>query len=469
MLSRDLPGRVLLIEDASGSGKTTVLRRLAYQLSKRGVVTLNCSSLSRLEPSATVAAFDLIDVPVVVIVDNFADQAQAVNNIVELTRKRNLVFVGAERSYRHNHIQRSFGSSAVKSIDGLELTTTEAGQLVDAYDKRGALVNSLARSDRKGFLSRISKEPIAMACCHILNDMRPIDSIVDSVMADVSEIERNRFYVAALARVCFPGGLKYEVLSAASSRANWDAQFDPRHPAPLSFFEGGRDYVVPLNVTLAERALERAPREVLLRIFGRLATAIAPRVNRESIKRRVPEAKIAGRLFDYDDIIKKYLGDKSEQFYESARQAWRWNSRYWEQLSLFYLSRYRATKSEEQLDAAVQHARHAVSIERHAFSLTTLAKVLLTQANDRPLPDEGAYSEAVTFLVEAIGIERNRGRASVHAYVTLFRGSVAFIQNGGEMSEDNYRQVSRLLVDAREFFSGDRELRTLREELEAAI
>lgn len=470
MLKGSVPERVLLIEDLSGVGKTTVLRRLAYHFSQQGTVTLNCSALSRIEPATTVHAINSIPHPLLIIVDNFADQAQPINNVLELSKRRDIVFVGAERSYRHNHIQRSFGGSPFTTISGLSLNRTEAGQLVELYERRGLVGNPEALSNKSRFISAIEHEPVAVACCHILKDMRPIDRIVDSTFAEVGEIERNRYLIAALAQVCFPGGVRYEVFAAASSTANWDRQFEPSHPTPLAYFDPARSFVVPLNRTMAERTLERAPKEAVAIIFRRLATAIAPRVNRETIKRRSPEAKLAARLFDYEDVIKKYLGTtQSGDFYDAVRPAWRWNSRYWEQLALYNLSIYRASNEAEFIDNAVQHARHALSIERHAHSLTTLARMLQAQMLDKRYSREKAFAESVDYLREAIGIERHRGRASVHAYVNLFRGTLSFIEHGGELKDDQYEGIIRLLKDAKEYFPGDKELRELRLQVEDTI
>ncbi|MFN3815619.1 SIR2 family protein [Brevundimonas sp.] len=470
MLKGTVAERVLVIEDVSGVGKTTVLRRLAYRFSQQGVVTLNCSALSRIEPATTVRAINSIPHPLLIIVDNFADQAQSINNVFELSKRRDIVFVGAERSYRHNHIQRSFGGSPYTTISGLGLSRAEAGQLVDLYERRGLVGNSEALSNKARFVSIIESEPVAVACCHILKDMRPIDRIVDSTFAEVGDIERNRYLVAALAQVCFPGGARYEVLAAASNTANWDRQFEPSHPIPLAYFDPARSFVVPLNRTMAERTLERAPKEAVSTVFRRLATAIAPRVNRETIKRRSPEAKLAARLFDYEDIIKKYLGAaEAGAFYDAVRPAWRWNSRYWEQLALYNLSRYRGNNESEFMDNAVQHARHALSIERHAHSLTTLAKMLFAQMVDRRYSREKAFGEAVNYLQEAISVERHRGRASVHAYVNLFRGAISFVESGGELGDDQFETISRLLKDAKEYFPGDRELRDLRQQVEGVI
>ncbi len=469
MIERTLPERVLIIEDDSGVGKSTVLRRSAFELSRNGTTTLMCSALSRIDPATTVEALKHIDGPLVIVVDNLADQAQSINNIIELSERSDIVFLCAERSYRHHHIQRAFGGSTFKTVFGLKLSHPEAAQLLANYEKRGWVGNRTALSNRPDFIRRLSKEPVAVACCHILRDMRPLDRIVESAFAEGQATERARYLLAALARVCFPGGIRYDVLTAASTFAGMNAQFIPSHPLPLTFYDRQHEFVAPLNVTMAERTLERAPREELAKAFRRLAIAIAPRVNRDTIKRRSPEARLAGRLFDFEDVIKRYLGNDAESFYEDVKGSWRWNSRYWEQVALFNLSRYRATSEPLFLDQAIQHSRHAVAVEKHAFTLTTLARMLMAQMHDPRYSKDDAFREAFDLLQEAISQEKRRGRASVHAYVNLFRGSTEYIELGGEIGDDQYQDLVARIKDAKEYFARDRELRDIRKQLETLI
>ena len=47
--------------------------------------------------------------------------------------------------------------------------------------------------------------------------------------------------------------------------------------------------------------------------------------------RRSPEARLAGRLFDADKVVKPLLDSDAEEFYVTVQKLWEWNSRYWEQ------------------------------------------------------------------------------------------------------------------------------------------
>ena len=74
--------KILLIEDQTGVGKTTVLRRCIFELSSRGITSVICASTSRLEPLSTAHILDGIGGPLAVGVDNFADHAIAIRETI---------------------------------------------------------------------------------------------------------------------------------------------------------------------------------------------------------------------------------------------------------------------------------------------------------------------------------------------------------------------------------------------------
>lgn len=88
MLSRSLPERAVLVLESPGMGKSTVLRRVAYDMAAAKVVVLIANSISRLEPTLIAEALDLIDVPLVIVVDNIADQAPQLKAIIDLAEKK---------------------------------------------------------------------------------------------------------------------------------------------------------------------------------------------------------------------------------------------------------------------------------------------------------------------------------------------------------------------------------------------
>lgn len=443
MLLRDdeLPAMLLIIAQQAGSGKTTTLRRVAFELAGRGILTLMCSALSRIG-RATSSLLDLIDDPVVIVVDNFADQATAISNILDQIERKDLVIIGAERLYRNSYLKSVLSDHFFETTDDPKLSANEVDNLIDKYFQIGGIGDHRILKNRREYFNKLSGDPIAIACCRILKNFQPLERIVEDLVGDADERDLDRFLCVAIARHCFMGGVRHSLLATTLNSSGLAAQFEPESILPLAYYGQGATYVVPENTTLSERVLSHVAAEDkprLFRIFVALANGIAPFVNRRSIIRRAPEARLAGRLFDYDDVVQRLLGELSEQFYHDIKPTWQWNSRYWEQVALLYHSKYLADPESPEslscLETAVQRARQAVAIEFHPFGLTTLGRVLMTQMLVPGMPADTIYSEAFERLIAAIDQELLRDRTAIHPFVALFWGTEKFVENGGILSD----------------------------------
>lgn len=463
--------RLLIIFDRPGTGKTTILSRIGYELARSGRAVLNCSSLGRLEPRATVDSLNsLRKSPVVVIVDDFAAQATSLASILQNNGlRRDLTLVGAERSYRENYIREALGGvNYIKFTTG-QINSIDIQALVKRYFRFGVLGTSEALSSKSDLSRQLLDDPVAVACCRILNDFRPLERIVRGVYDDSDSDDQIRFIVAALAQFCFPAGVRYEVLASVVRAPGFAQQLRPQHPLPLSFTTDDLvSFIAPENATLAEQILVHCSRHqssTMLEAFVGLANGIAPRVNRNTIRRRAPEARLASRLFDLDGPVRRFLGmEKAPSFYRRTRDAWQWNSRYWGQCALLELQRFHHDPSSSDgisaLDLAVQHARHAVAIERHHFPLTTLGQVLFTQMTvEVPARMHSCFSEAFTALSNAIETERERARMAVQPYIVMFRGTTEFVDLGGQLSTSQATRLQSIVDDARYRFARDPNLR----------
>ena len=462
--------RLLLVFDGTGTGKTTILSRCAFELSKRSITTLRCTATSRLEPKNTAAVLDSIPDPLVLIVDDFADQANQVANLLDETDKSNMVILGAERGYRKRYVTQALaGASFVDSSVG-HLGTPSVGDLIDNYTNLGLVGSGRAFSDRTRFSRELAKDPIAIACCRILNDFRPLRRIVSDVLDDADDLDVDRYAMAALAEHCCRAGVRYSTLAGAMNADGMKEQLSWDHPLPLACAASGVfAFIVPQNSTFGTQVLRSyadANPSRMLEVFVRLANAIAPRVNRHAIRRRVPEARLAGRLFDFDDVVQNFLDRLSLEFYVRTQSAWQWNSRYWEQLALLHLSTFYsnpgASEGTHALDTAVQHARHAVSVETHPFPLTTLARTLLAQMSiEGSSAARACFDEAFDRLDTAIRLERDWGRVAVQPFVVLFRGANQFSEAGSELTGTQARRITELLDEADQRFRRDTEVQAV--------
>lgn len=468
---------VIYLKDEPGSGKTTLLRRLSFDCARSGVPVLICSALGRIEPTFTASMFDLIDGPLVVAVDNFADQAYAVAETIRSMEKTDVVFLAFERAYRDRYVLQAMSGLDVRRRNGLPLSRREIGALLQNYADAGFLgAGSIARSHDQ-VAHRLLGDPIAVACCRLMNDFRPLDGIIRSIIDLGTGPEVQRYLIAALAQHCMNGGVRESVLIAAAGAIGLTDQMRPGHHLPLTWSDGnGSRFIVPMNSTIGSRALAVTAQEqpdLMVSVFVSLARRIAPRVNRQAIKRRAPEARLAGRLFDYDEVVVKFLASRSREFFRNVQEEWKWNSRYWEQVALLHLGAFQETRlfepDWESLDLAVRHARHAVVIERHPLTLTTLGKVLTAQLVAPEISAPAAFTEAFDKFDEAIHLEQSWRRSNVQPYVSLFRGVREYVQLGYRLDHGQVQRLNSHIEYAIGAFQHDRDVQLAVDQTVASI
>ncbi len=466
---------LVYIKDEPGSGKTTLLRRIAFDFSRSGIPVLMCSALGRVEPKFTASMIDLIDGPLVVMVDNFADQAFAISDVIRALEKTDVVFVATERSYRDRYVLQAINGISAIRRNGTPLVARETTALLQNYSDAGFLGDRTSARSPARFASSLAGEPISVACCRIMNDFRPLDGIIQSLLNQGNGTEVLRYTIAALAQHCINGGLRESLLVASTGATGLTNQLRPTHHLPLTVSEevNGSRFIAPLNGTIGQRTLTIIAVErpnLMLDAFTALAKSIAPRVNRQAIRRRSPEARLAGRLFDFDEVTEKFLGDQSVTFFSTVQEQWKWNSRYWEQVALLHLGRFHKNASGpegwEQLDLAVRYARHAVVIERHPLTLTTLGKILLAQMLAPGIAAPASFSEAFDRLDDAILLEKAWLRSNAQPYVSLFRGVRDYLSLGYRLSGKQADKLADHLRYGSGAFPHDQDLQRLIEEVD---
>ena len=77
------------------------------------------------------------------------------------------------------------------------------------------------------------------------------------------------------------------------------------------------NYVVPANPILGERVCGRFRIQAQVscsRYTVPVGAYVAPYVNRQTIRATPPEARLAQRLFDYDDAVSEFIPIKAKRF-----------------------------------------------------------------------------------------------------------------------------------------------------------
>lgn len=443
--------RLIVVQDEAGTGKTTTIKRVAHGHAKTGKPVLTLRTLSRIDTRTAIACLSRAAAQILLVVDGLADHAEQIMELLaDDSVSSRVVVLAAERSYREQYVDVILGDTKQQKKRLSPLTLNECEQLIERYRQFGLVGVKHAIKEPRDFAMRIFHDPIAIAICRILNDFRPLDAIVFSLVKAANPKHRLPYLCVCLAKHCYWVGLRYSLVqSIVGPSQPIIPMFETQAPLRLTPNPLHDDFIVPLNPIIGEQVLQNAARKApkaLEAAFTGLASALAPHVNRKAIMRRSPEARLAGRLFDADKIVKPLLGSGAENFYVSAQKKWEWNSRYWEQRALL--------SADIDLFTALQYARHAVAIEYHPFPLTTLGKVLLMVMED-PAERESAFGEAFDILCAAINFEGIHSRITVHPYTSLITGTARYLELGGVLTSDQRHKISGFQREARNLFADD--------------
>lgn len=442
--------RLLLLLDDPGTGKTTCIRRVAHNLASAGQTVVALKSVAKIDTTSAIECLRRATSSIVVVVDGFADHVEQIMEIVsDISVRRTTVFILADRKYREHLIFSQIAPSEVQIHTLNPMTDNERMQLIEQFRQFGLIGVQSALTKPVEYARRLRGDPVAVAVCRILNDFRPLDVICNS-MWEASTIEqRQAFVCSALTEFCHPPGLLYSALRhIVGQHTDLDAMFTSSVPLGLAENKDDPDYVLPLNATVGVQILKRTSASdgsFLLECFLSVADAIASRVNRHAIMARTPEARLAGRLFDSDKVVRPLLKQRSNQFYKSAQNSWEWNSRYWEQRALMM--------AETDLTVAVQHAKHAVAIEWGPYALTTLGKLLMMQSQRDSTNRKALFAEAFKCLQDAIEAAHSRSRLSIHPFHAMLVGVCTHISSGDKLTAKQHSEVQRYIGEAEYYFA----------------
>ncbi len=440
-ISDDLP-RLILVLDEAGTGKTTTIKRVAHQFAALGRPVFAAHTVSRIDVKAATAVLSRLKSKCLLLVDGFADHVHQIAELLDdPTLANKLIVIASERSYRREHVEVILGEEPRTVYELSELGLVELKQIMQRYQDFGLVANPRAVKNPDDFARRLKGESIAVVVCRILNDFKPLDAIVDSLWTASKPEDRYCYLIVAISQHCYTSGLRYSMLQSIAGRGEPIGRlFDQSAPLRLAYNVKDEEFVVTLSSIVGERTLLRCQlnqKQLLFDAFVGLAVVLAPHVNRKAIQRRSPEARLAGRLFDADKIVKPMLGDQAEAFYINVQKQWEWNSRYWEQRALLI--------SDTNIEVSLSYARHAVAIEEHPHSLTTLGKLILRSMDASPAMRDQYYDEALNVLSTAIEMEKNDSRVTVHPSALLLNGTVRYIDSGGTLNHDQQRSVGGVM------------------------
>jgi hypothetical protein len=465
--------RVFLILEEAGSGKTSILKRLAYDVSKTNENVFWYKGTSFIDEEVCADVLDRVDGRLFIFVDNFADSQNIVERLLRNINKTDIIFVGAERSYRLPYIESGMADEEfiIAELD-LGVDISEAVALVKAHEDQGiSSLGAKTTAEINTHAREIVGQPVSVAVCRIQNNYKPFDKIVDELLTAAGRTHRDTYATAAIARFCHAGGVRRQVLMAAVGSEDLNEMMSENSPLPLVYNQ--QHFVTPRRSVVGDRVVSRLidrDEKTAMVLFANLANALAPYVTRDQIRRRSPESRLAGRLMDFDQVVKRLINNQAEGFYELTKENWSWNSRYWEQMSLLKLDRFLIDMTDEKLlEESIQHARHAYAIEQHPLSLTTLAKVLFEAMVVENHLQPSLFEEAWNLIKQSIEIEMRWDSLKATAFVVCFRGVINYVDKGGILSGDQAATVRDFISVTYSRKLKDRRLGELREAVSTVV
>jgi hypothetical protein len=443
---------VRVVRGEVGDGKSCALLRTANDAATTlGLRVYYFVGQERLDPGAAASVLGSLAGPSLVVVDSAADHAFQIAEFVATARVDNVpVYVlCGERTVRTEVLHDALLDEpiAVKTLDSL--SGDEAATFVDRLRQAGRLGFNAGFTGAQ-LASRLTGMRLLEGLLSVGN-IEPLARRLATEFDELGEAERRVYLAVALAHAS-----DYELRIPIAERASEVGM--ARLTEMLESTLRGCVVVPPLRPAalttrhrvVAENLCRQLPYEAKFDGLIRLTRALAPYVNRGTIKQRLPEARLAGRLMDFENVESSVGRNLTLKFYDQVLAEWTWNSRYWEQRALAHLN-------SDDLENALAYAEHAVGIERHPLPFTTLARVRFGVAHGRHyarFEDRQLVIHGIGAIEEAVELSHRFRRREIHPYDVLVNGVVAFVEWCAEHIVDlrtweGWDRVNAMLLDGK--------------------
>jgi SIR2-like domain len=464
-----------LIFDDPATGKSSLLKRLAFRCAEVNRNVFFFRGQEFLSEEAASEIFSNIIGDVFIFIDNFADFVSYFEGVSARLRGKRVIIIGTERIYRSRYIEDALSDHDIAIVrSSLDLSQVEARRLIRAHGEYG--LADFKTSDSAEVIRQakiIQGESISIASCRIQNNFISFDRIVRDIVKQCADSELMLYVVTGLARHCYGGGIARSILFSISQATAPKVIGDLNQRLPLKYDTDRQGFVVPARTAMAERVIEvvrQGRPELILECMVEIAIHLAPYVNRDRIRARTPESKLAGGLMDFDRTVQRLIDERAEEFYDRVRPHWEWNSRYWEQLALLKLDRFLAGADDDKLlQEAIQNARYAYSIELHPLSLTTLAKTLFVAVESKIGNLEQIFNEGWNLITSSIDIEKNWSRVRSTAFYVCFKGVLNYNKNGGVLTGEQVYKLRDIISITYAKKLKDKKMTELRDEVSVLI
>ncbi|NVJ26159.1 SIR2 family protein [Myxococcus sp. AM011] len=451
----DPTSEIQLISSVPGEGKTSLAMRVGLEAARSGFPVFFYNAIERILTHTATEVFSSIRGKPVIIIDRAGEHGNQIGELLTTLQERKVPFFAllTERTTRLKKISDTISTLKITDHSLNKLNKGEATTLVRKMRDEGLL--SLKARQPDNVLAKIITDKDLFTSVILLNSSAPhLNEFIKQELNELPVDTKRVYSLLSLAHSCgYP--LKTAVLHRASG-----LDFPRLKKILAQELHGLVRTIPPLgeycetrHEIIAEHLIRLISPDERFDAFVSLSRALGHYVNTKTFVRGSPEARLAARLLDFDSTVEPLLGDKSELLYSRIKPDWQWNSRYWNQLAHL--------KLETDPTTSLRYAEHAVGVETHPVTLTTLAQVRYRLARTHAGTSHGEryLSEAIGAIQQAIQIISNWKRRDIQVYDTGIRGVIEYYKTIPPQRRRIEPRVKRftdeLLLDAPVFFKAD--------------
>ena len=373
--------KFVLLTGNFGTGKSTGILRIAADLRSAGTHPFLFRADEYIDIDATIEWLKVVP-RTVLLFDDFADHSTTLQQLAERCQQAGvrLLLVCADRSARRPIISDRIESRYLDPSQAYwygSLSDDDIERLIAKLHSRGRL-GSITRWDaenqRKHFVVRANRSLFdAMA---ELEGGTGFRETVKQVYQNLPTEGLKRLYAASCLCYAQSNPIPTSIGADFAGVAPKDLVrlIENQCNGVLLLTRVGIRPPHRITASLVVNTLARAVRS---EVSFELAKALAPHVDERSIRIGTREYRIARHLMNHETVIRNTHDNTQEHegrnWYESLREYYDWNGRYWDQRALFE-SRF------GQHETARSYAERSIQVHPHSFGYNTLGTVLLRMA-----------------------------------------------------------------------------------------
>ena len=411
----------------AGSGKSTTLRRTAYELARGGHTVYFSKALQRLDPRPLVELGHISHSSrIFVFIDDAVGQIEVLNDVFgALSGSANITFVIADQSHLLNpriaHLKMR--PSQIPSMPHLDQADCDA--ILDKlhhFGLLGVLTGKPRAEQLREFLVRSRKQ--LLVAMKEATSGRGFDIIIAQEYGTLASSAAQFAYAVSCLAFMHGAAVRRRHLLACLDGSDYDKALTLKSQLidVLVPWKESQEFLAPRHRVIARQVVaETAPREVLQAAIVRFIQTIAADITPQNITRRTPEYLAFRGIINFDNM-RLAFGDA----YESIDGVYSDLKAYCDRNFLFWLQRGRSEVHFDRFETAQNYLDASLSIRNSFQAWHYLGVLNLKRASAEP--NAAVASDLAVRGEEILRTQiRERGALDAYPYAALIEHKLRYL------------------------------------------